>query len=90
MRANIYQDANGFVTVQYDEFITGDRVRRIFTAPLASGYVQESVGHNWQQVCDHLRSCGPTLIASRETLLGLIRGEYRAMRRDEQREQAKL
>lgn len=90
MKTKFSKDSYGRVTVEYDCAFTGDRVSRTFTCAQEGGYVWELLkGGDRQQVCDRLGSRGSTLAAaSIETLPALIRGEYRAMRRAEKRNQS--
>ena len=83
MKARITSDAGGYVTAEYDN---GDlRISRVFICPPDGGYVREQYGNGeWKQVCDGLSSRGSTLhCSSRAKLLGMIRTEYRAMRRNQ-------
>lgn len=85
MKAKISQDQYGYVTAEYD---AGDRrISRTFMVPENGGYVREQWGNGeWRQVCNGLSSQGSTLsCSSRAGLLGLIRDEYRAMRRNQAR-----
>ena len=86
MKTTIKSDSIGFVTVSYDDCISGDRVTRTFFCPTGGGYVREQDSRQqYPQVCDRLSSRGSTLTCkSRDNLIDLIRHEYRAMRRMEQ------
>jgi hypothetical protein len=89
MRARITTDQSGYVTLSYDREYCGDteRVTREFMCPATGGYVRELVNGEWRQVCYGLSMMGSTLSASSGSdLLGIIRNEYRAMRRNEKRE----
>lgn len=81
MRAKIYLDGS-HVHVEYDDHLNG-RVRREFSNPVGGGYVREwDNAGNTRQVCEKLCSTGITLICHEtQSLLDLIRREYRAMRR---------
>lgn len=89
MKAKFSTDIAGRVTVEYDSG-EGVRVSRTFTCPQEGGYVRERLsGGRWEQVCEKLTSRGSTLAcAGRDKLLGLIRAEYKAMRRAEKRARA--
>lgn len=79
-KTRITTDTNGSVTIEYDHAIHDERITRTFRCPVDGGYVRE--GNS--QVCDRLQSRGSTLMcSSRSALPGLIRREYRAMRRAE-------
>lgn len=73
---------------KYDT-ILGDPVERHFFAPFEGGYVCETDDDGYvHQVCDRLSSRGPTLYwhpSSHPRLIDLIRKEYRAMRRADQK-----
>ena len=86
----ITQDNSGSVTIEYDHRDGDHRVSRTFSCSATGGYVRErdQEGH-YPQVCERLYSWGNTLMAADRThLLEVIRREYRAMRRAEQREAA--
>ena len=73
---------DGTVTLRVHEpCVLGDEGdTRIFWAPIEHGYVREKYGARGglgPQVCDHLQRLGSTLMASRETLLHVIRREAR-------------
>ena len=72
----------GSVHIDYDD-VDGERVSDVFSCPDAGGYVRNGQG---KQVCDNLSRMGNTLTATSDTLLEVIRSEYRSMRRKEKRE----
>jgi hypothetical protein len=76
---------SGPVVIAKYEAWTGDLVAREFFA--RGSYVYESTGRGERQVCARLSTRGETLRAS-EPLIEIIRSEYRAMRRDEDRRKA--
>ena len=84
MRTKITTDDHGYVTISYDDFL-GERVTRTFFCPTNGGYVREQDSRGqYPQVCDGLSRRGNTLdCASRAELPAMIRREYRAMRRRE-------
>lgn len=85
MKTKIWQDGNR-VVVEYDDVFTGERRRREFMVPANGGYVREWISGGWRQVCDGLEALGDTLyLPEGASLIALIRHEYRAMRRAEQR-----
>lgn len=63
--------------------IFGDEVNRTFSVPVDRGYVREGS----RQTCERLHCMGSTLMATRETLLAVIRREYRAMYRQNLKDQ---
>ena len=76
----IWQTSDGSIRLRYtDDF--GDTSVREFWVPSGGGYVREvdtkRPGTLGAQVCERLESRGNTLSATRETLLDLIRREYR-------------
>lgn len=82
------------VTIEYDDAMTGERVTRTFFAPYnVNGhpmYVRvRDTAQRFPQVCAGLSSTGSTLMATPETLLAVIKREYRAMRAAERREEAR-
>lgn len=83
MRASITQDEQGYVTLCYDHPRFEARVSMIFFCPPSGGYVRLwTQDGQHPQVCDRLATRGSTLISpSRDALLGIIRREYRAMKR---------
>ena len=86
MKAKFATDLMGRVTLSYDveDYDGVRRVERTFTCPVEGGYVREYRNGDWKQVCDRLSHTGSTLSCSGlGRLLGLIRAEYRAMRRAE-------
>lgn len=87
MKTSITQDSNGYVTISYDDAISGARITTTYFAPRSSsgkaGYVKIADGRNYPQVCEGLASTGNTLTATPETLLSVIRREYRKMRASE-------
>lgn len=90
MKASIRTDVQGHVILSYDhEAPDGEvsRIERTFHVPTPSGYVREYLRNGeMTQVCEKLVHRGPTLSCSRERLAEVIRKEYRAMRREEKRE----
>ena len=88
MKTKFETDSTGRVTIYYDDnWSHGERLERCFSCPPDGGYVVELLPNgNSRQVCDMLASTGPTLTASsRETLIDVIRREYRRMRGWERR-----
>lgn len=87
MKTKINLTEGWTVLVEYDSPFMGDRITREFMAPAAGGYVREWVSGDWKQVCDLLSSRGPTLYLQKgASLIGMIRHEYRAMRREWKRQ----
>lgn len=92
MKMSLTQDSDGFrcVNLSYDgHWASGEdgRIARRFTCPEDGGYVRERRGDDWKQVCEGLGHRGSTLTCtSREALPELIRREYQAMRRAEQKQ----
>lgn len=90
-RTTIRLTAPGYVEMAYTDEL-GERVERTFTARLDGerGYVHEEMaGGDRRQVCERLHSQGPTLTASADTLLSVIRREYRAQRAADKRRAAR-
>jgi len=86
-KAKIYTDIYGTVFLEYTDLLSDRRLTRVFSCPEEGGYVREvySDGQT-KQVCERLSNMGVTISAeSRESLINLIRAEYRAMRRSEKR-----
>jgi hypothetical protein len=73
MKTQIKQLSNGDVSVSLDQM--GERVTEVFTCPTAGGYVRTSKG---RQVCKRLSWQGSTISASADTLLAVIRREYKS------------
>lgn len=92
MKTTITADDFGRVRIIYrDEF--GVIRDREFSCSLDGGYVWEIFDHgDRKQVCDELAYTGNTLYCphDRDHLIGIIRREYRAMRRREKRESSRL
>ncbi len=87
MRTRIDQNQQGHVTLEHIDLITEQHEERVFTAPAEHGYVRELQSDgSTRQPCECLDRLGPTLMASEETLLAVIRREYRKMRRLNQAE----
>lgn len=86
-RTRITQDASGWVTLCYYDEAEGRTRTRTFTAPWGRpGYVREHRRDgSTTQPCDGLYSTGATLYATRDTLLAVIRREWRARARAEAR-----
>jgi hypothetical protein len=91
MRASIRQIHRREVRLSYTT-LNGDRISRTFWVPdTTSGhtYVRERVDPQYArsqtdpQVCDGLYSNGSTLTATPETLLAVIRREWRVFKRKE-------
>ena len=79
MRTRITVDRSGMVTVRYtDEW--GDPHAPVFYVGSDPGYIRRW-DRDGAQVCRGLAGMGPTLRATRATLLATIRREYRRMRR---------
>ena len=77
MKTKFSQDGQNRVTLEYDDFLSGERVTREFFCNPNGGYVRENSG----QVCAGLASRGVTLTApDRANLIDVIRREYRNMR----------
>lgn len=88
MKTKITQINDNAVELEYDEVGTGERVVRVFTANRDGGYVRESIdnGRDYKQICNGLQKYGETLyLACGNSLLDLIRKEYKAMRKIEAR-----
>ena len=88
MKATIKQPHNGDVELSYDEYFSDERVTRTFYVPLVTHdnatYVFERLPDGRRkQPCKALDCNGPTLVATRETLLDAIRNNYQLMRRRE-------
>lgn len=86
MKAKYTNHINGNISVEYDDYITDERVTREFTCPRDGGYVREwdERTGEWKQVCDGLSHRGPALQCSKRERLGdLIRREFRIMRNNE-------
>ena len=89
MKMVLRTDEIGRATLSEDDdnFGGAKRVNRIFRCPLDGGYVLEHRDNDWKQVCDKLYGMGSTLMSpSRADLANVIRREYQAMRRAEQRQ----
>ena len=97
MKTKIYQDGSK-VILEYDPGFPDEdkpRITRTFFIPGKAGatgavgtwsrYVYEYAGADVKQVGTKLASYGPTLRSTDEKLIGLIRREYQAMRREEKR-----
>ena len=84
MRASITQNQQGYVILCYDDPRLEARVRMMFFCPQDGGYVRLwTQDGRHPQACDRLATRGDTLISpSRDALLGIIRREYRAMKRE--------
>ena len=86
MRTKISLNSDGTVTVQYQTKISNDIYARDFMTQPGAGYVRERFGNDWHQTCDKLMPYGAALTCpNRESLIDVIRAEYRAMRRAEQK-----
>lgn len=87
MRTTIQTDDKGYVTINYDCQMTGDRVTQTYFCPENGGYVKISDPEGrYPKVCERLSSRGNTLMSpNRSALADVIRREYRAMRRAEAR-----
>uniref|UniRef100_A0A6H1ZUZ8 Uncharacterized protein n=2 Tax=viral metagenome TaxID=1070528 RepID=A0A6H1ZUZ8_9ZZZZ len=87
MKTRITSDDHGRVRLQYEDCLGQDH-DKTFSCPHDGGYVIELLDNGGTtQPCDGLSHTGNTLIAkNRETLIDLIRREYRQMRRIEARE----
>jgi hypothetical protein len=82
-RMQMTVETSGHVQISYTDSITEERVTRRFSAGADRPvYVIEHLGGGrTAQVCEQLAGTGSTLRASRTSLPGIIRSEYRAMRR---------
>ena len=81
IRTSITQDSSGHVTIVYEDD-DGSRTERRFSAPCDTGYIREHHRDgSTSQPCDRLASTGPTLRASRGSLMATIRREWRARQR---------
>lgn len=78
-KTTITQPQPGYVTLQYDGGVEG-LITRQFMVPRSGGFVREMRSGDWKQVCAGLSRTGPTLTATPETLLALIRKEWRVYR----------
>jgi hypothetical protein len=82
MRTRIVEDAPGWVTVTADNVFGQIEATTYFvnagTGPRYVRVWDDSRGH--PQVCEMLAFRGNTLMATRETLLAVIRREWRRMR----------
>lgn len=87
MRATIRTDAQGNVTISYDDADSGERITTTYFVPMNGGYVRvRDDRQQYPQVCERLSGGGSTLMcSSRGKLAEVIRREYRAMRRAEKR-----
>lgn len=86
MKASIKTDpVSGHVTLAFDDAYTGERITREFFCPTNGGYVREwDEKRLFPQVCHGLGRTGNTLVSpTLSHLAGIIRLEYRAMRRAE-------
>jgi len=70
----------GLVRITYTDAFTDEVVSRAFRAPAEGGYVRELADGDSRQVCERLAGAGDTLMASSDSLPGVIRGEYYRMR----------
>lgn len=91
MKTTIKTDAQGYVTISYDDADSGERITTTYFCPLNGGYVRiRDAAQRYPQVCERLSGSGSTLMcSSREKLAEVVRREYRAMRRAEKREAAR-
>ncbi len=94
MKTSIRQTNYSEVTLEYDRYeyyvdgvgqLPTRTIRTFRVNTLGMGYVREYVLGDLKQVCDGLSIRGSTLTASPETLLKVIRMEYRSMRRNEKK-----
>ena len=85
-RAFIKQHGLDVLAIYSDE-LRGEAVKRTFFVRGAYVYETCEDGRD-RQVCDRLATRGSTLRATPETLLRVIRNEYRAMRRSEKKDAA--
>ena len=79
------------VTISYDDALTGERHTREFFSNGA--YIQEALENGAsRQVFDRLETKGSTLHAPKgnESLIDIIRSEYKSMRSAEKRENAAI
>lgn len=86
-RMRLTVDASGHVDIGYEDSFTGEWLERRFSAGWSrETWVIEHMAHGRSgQVCEELASTGSTLRASESSLPRVIRREYRAMRRSEQK-----
>jgi len=77
MKTKITVNSNE-VTVERDDFLSGERISTTYFVPHRGGYVRvrDDAGRN-PQVCEMLFSTGSTLDATVETLPAIIRRELR-------------
>lgn len=80
MRTQIQQTGSNTVRISYETPLFGDLVTREFRVAFPHGYVRDEDG---RQVCAGLDRLGDTLEAYPETLIEVVRAEYRRMRRRE-------
>ena len=87
MKTKITTDNRGRVRLQYTDWQGFDH-DHTYSCPHDGGYVIELLDNGGTtQPCDGLYPTGSTLIAhNRETLIDLIRREYKKMRRSEKME----
>lgn len=82
------------VTIEYDDATSGERVTETYFVPHSvSGQpmyvrIRDKAGR-YPQVCAGLASTGSTLSATPQTLLSVIKREYKAMRAAERREESR-
>ena len=81
MKTVIRTNADKSVTIIYESAVAGCRVSRTFWVAAPGRYVWEGQ----KQVCEKLAGTGITLMASADELAAVIRREYKAMRRSEQK-----
>ena len=76
-KASIKKTASNYVTLSYDDDM-GERITAEYFVPHNGGYVRDDHGN---QICAGLSTRGWTLEATPETLIAIIRREWRKNRR---------
>ncbi len=85
-RTSFKTDSTGGVSMKYFNVYDQEVITRDFSCNTDGGYVYEVTDGMHKQICGQLAYRGSTLLAvSREVLIRVIRREYRAMRKEEER-----